>query len=92
MLQSGNGAGVIDAPSWPVPVDIVIEISGDDAWPLFEEVPVFGERTSHRAQLVLPAHAAAAVLRPHGQKIALDGACNANRRNVSEGCLERLTA
>jgi hypothetical protein len=38
---------------------------------------------------VLARHAAAAVLRPHGQQIALDRPDNANGRNMPEGRVER---
>src|SRR2546422_7812397 len=56
-LQGGDRAGVIDAPAGLVPVDIVIEIPGDDARSFGKEVSVFGERPAQRAELVLPAHA-----------------------------------
>jgi hypothetical protein len=58
---------MIDAPSGSVPVDTVVEVAGHDARPLDEEVSVFGESPSQRAELVFPEDAAAGILGPHCQ-------------------------
>ena len=42
------------------------------------------------AELMLAAHAAAPVLRPHGKQVARDGAGDVNRRDVAKGGVERL--
>src|SRR5262245_12452402 len=83
-FQAGDGVGMIDAPSGPMPVNAIVEIPCHDAWPVGEEVPVLGEGAPQRTQLVLSGYAAAAVLRPHGQQIKLDGATDANWREVSK--------
>src|SRR5215467_11600401 len=89
-FQGGDGIDMIDAPARPMPVNAIVEISCDDAWPLGEEAPILGERTSQRTELVLAGHAAAAVLRPHGQQIKLDGATDANWRKVAKPSVKGL--
>src|SRR5262249_14168584 len=84
LLQGGDGLGMVDAPAGPMPVDAIVEIPCHDAWPLREEAGVLGGRTAPGTGLVLAGHAAAAVLRPHGQQIKFDGATDANGRKVAK--------
>jgi hypothetical protein len=73
-----------------VPKDIVVEVAGDNGWPLREERFVFREGAPQRAELVFPAHTAAAVLRPYGQQIARDGSGHMDWRDMAQGRMERL--
>src|SRR5262244_1452008 len=79
---------MIDAPSRSVPVDVVIEVPGHDAWLLGEEASVFGERAPQRTELMFSVDAAAGVLCPDGQQIALGGAGHANWREAPKGCVK----
>src|SRR5258708_1299040 len=51
-LQRRDRVDVIDAPTGPMPEDIVVEVAGDDGRPLGEERLVFRECAPQRAKLV----------------------------------------
>jgi hypothetical protein len=51
---------------------------------------LYRKGAAQRAELVFPAHAAAAVLRPYGEQIVLNGSGHVDRRDMAQGRMESL--